>query len=191
MGFAEQNQRYVGLSGAKSIGDRGLRHCAGEASDLSCLFMGEKLLEVRDQASVDGVLLVGSVVGPFQVYRSAVGFHPIDVIYQRKAVGIGHKGCSHQSMDMDGLAPSVVPQDDLRISVPVESRPEDLSVASLRPVGAASNSIEASYTAEITDFVQFTEFGNGDATPFFDEHSVGLLAWGSHGIAPLCAHQGD
>src|SRR5437899_9485250 len=128
---AKQNQRYVGLRGAIPFGYLGLGHLSGQSPDLADLFWGEKFLEESDEASVNGVLFVAPIIGPFEVGSDAVRFNPIHVIDHREIIWVGNKRDTDEAMQQECSETSCAVQANLLVSEFVDARFEHFAIASL------------------------------------------------------------
>lgn len=186
-----ENKRHVGLRDAESFGYFGLRHRSTQHSDFRDFFSAQKLLEMGDESSVDSVLLVESVVSPFKVGRKAVRLYAVDMVDHREIGRVGNECHRNEAVDVDSFGFPLSPQADLGVSNSIDSWSEVFPVASLQSIRTHAHSINASDAAKVADFVVFTKHGDGDASPFFDEHNMGPFARSAHIIASFCGHQGD
>ena len=176
----KQDQRNVGLCTAETLGYLSLRHGPAEFPDFSDFICGQEFLETGDTADVDSMLFVKSVRSPFEVVSAGIGFHTIDMVYDREIFGIGDEGKSDQSVDIDGLKLSISVQIDLRVSNLIDARSEYLSIASLQDaMDADAFAVKASNAAETADFIEVGKRFDRNGSPFFnrdDIHEAGYLS---------------
>mgnify|MGYP001578078379 CR=1 FL=1 len=168
-----QDQRYVGLRGAEQLGYVGLLHCAAKRSDLGYFGRGKQFLEGFDEPSIDGVLLVSSVISPFKIGEDVVGFVSVDVIDEGQASGVWNESECDKAMDETSRSFSFSKQGDLHVTEFMKGRLERLSIASLRPMPCFSHPVDASDSSKVAGLVEAFEARNG--SPLFFNHDVASL----------------
>lgn len=183
-----QDQRYVGLRAAESLGYLGLDHRSFQAPDLSDLFAGQELLEAGDEAGVDGVLLVQPVIRPFEVSGRAVYLHAVDVVDHRKMGWVRDEGDCDESMDVDRPSSSISEESDLRISDLVGAGPKNFTIAPSRSARPTANPIHAAHATKIADFVEPIKVI--DTSPLLVNHQTGPFAKEAHSTVTSDVTQG-
>ena len=177
MSVSAQNQRNVCLGGSKHFGDFSLRERGADTSDFANFVASEKFLETGNEASVDRVLLVAAIIGPFKVCGNRISLVPVDVVDEWLAGWIGDKGQRNKAMDINGFAFGIGPHNDLRIARAIDAISQYLSIASLETELPLSPAINAANAAKVTDFVTSLEISDGHGSPFFTDrgnHAAGL-----------------
>lgn len=190
VGSAQQDQRNAGLRYAEKLGYCDLGHGAAEFSDCDDFLSSQKLLEQCDSTDIDGVLSVHSVCSPLKVCHDVVGFYAVKMIDDRKPARVGDERKPDESVDMDGFTFPISEKVDVPVAEFVCAGAQHLAIHSSR-LKAITDSIKAADASEVADFVVFTEFGDGDTPPFFDEHNLGPCAISAQIIASFRAHQGE
>lgn len=165
-----ENKRHVALRDAESFGYLGLRQSSTQHSDFRDFFSAQKLLEMGDETRVDSVLLVESVVSPFEIGRKAVRLYTVDMVDHREIGRIGNEGRCHEAVDADCLSVPISPQTNLQVSVPeIDARLKNLAIASLRAVRTVASSIDTTYATKIADLI---EVNDCNRSPFFRESDI-------------------
>jgi hypothetical protein len=167
----KQDQRYVGLCAAETLGYFSLAHCSSKASDLGDFFGGQELLESGDASDVDGMLFVAGVVCPFEIGDDAISFHSIDMIDHRKIGWIGYESESYESVDMYRLDTSVSVEIDVAVSQLIGAGSQNLSVYSsgFQPI---ADTVKAADTSKIAYLIKITEVFNRNRSPFFGDDGI-------------------
>jgi hypothetical protein len=179
----KQDQRYIGLCAAETLGYFSLAHSSSKASDLGYLFGGQQLLESCDASNVDGMLFVADVIYPFEIGDNIVRFDTVNMVDHRKTSWVWNESRANKSVNVDGLAFSKHEKIELAVSEFIDAMPQYLAVASLRATRPHSHSVETSYSTEIADFVEADEIRDG--SPLFiksDIHVAGCPS-GYDGLA--------
>lgn len=167
---AAQDQRHIALGGAKQISYVSLLHFPAKRSDLSYFGRGQQFLEGFDEAGVDRMLLVSSVVGPFEVGGEVVSLVSVDVIDEGESNRVWNERESDKAMDETCCSFAFSEQGDLHVAEFMKGRLEKPSIASLRPVPCFSHSVDASNSSNVADFVE--AFEAWDNSPLFFNHEA-------------------
>jgi hypothetical protein len=169
---AKQDQRDIGLGNAILLGDLALRHRSTKQPDFSDFFAGQQLLETRDTADVDSVLLIAGIAGPFEIRYDVVRFDAINVVDHRETARIWDESNANKSVNVDRFAFPISEKIELAVSKFVDAMFEDLTVASLQATRPHPHSIEASYSTEVADLVEVSEVRDRNGSQFFCESGI-------------------
>jgi hypothetical protein len=134
---------------------------------------------------------------PFEICDGVIGLDGIEVVDLGKIERIRNEGQCHKAVNEKPDSLSIVAQNNTEVflftsNISRKSGPDDLFLSSENSsVFIGSDAVNASNSTDVADFVTFTEFGDGDTPPFFDEHNMGPFARSAHIIASFSAHQGE
>ena len=170
---AQQDQRDVGLRGAETPGYFGLGHRSFQAPDFGYFGWGQQLLESLDETRVDGMLLVSSVISPFEIGEDVVGLISINMIDERKTDRVWNERECDKAMDETSRSFAFSKQGDLHVTEFMKGGLENLSIASLWPMPCFSHPIDASDSSKVAHLVKSFEARND--SPLFFNHDVASL----------------
>lgn len=168
-----QNQRDVALGCAEACSDLGLLHLAAKRPDLSYFGWGQQSLEGFDEAGVDGMLFVCSVVGPFKVSADVVGLVSINMVDEWKPNWIWNECEGDEAVHEECLSFAVSKQRDLHVAELMKGGLDGFSVTPLKAVPRFPHSVDASDISKVADFVE--AFVRGGGSPLFFNHDVASL----------------
>jgi hypothetical protein len=174
----KQDQRYVGLCAAETLGYFSLAHRSSKASDLGDFFGGQELLESCDASNVDGMLFIAGIVSPFEIGSDTISFHSVNVVDHGQIFGIWNEGESHQSVNVNRLAQPTSIKINVGISKFVDAGFKNLPVYSsgFEPI---ADTVQTSNAAEIANFVEISEVGDCDRSPFFNDSDIHVTGYPS------------
>ena len=186
-------QSYAHLEGVSN--DSSLDTGCVHSSNLENLAVTDFWFGTGVKTEPRGMFPISGRRGPFQIGHGIVDLDCVNVVDLRQIVWIGNECQRHQSMNEESEPSRSYAQHYSEISLASasrEARLDDLANPPHRfPVPVDGNAIDASNASGVANFVTFTELGDGDTPPFFDEHKVGPFARSAHFIASFSAHQGD
>lgn len=176
------------LVDANTLCDGFLASCSSHGQDALSSFFGCELDEPGDVGVIE-VLGVGS---PFKVCTNVICLDAVKVIDLGKARGVGDKSECHKTVDGDKFSiVGISGKADFEISPTVYVGPHQLSgECLLSSIPSDDYATKSANAANVANFVKLNKLGDGDTSPFFDEHRVGPFARSAHSIASFSITQG-
>lgn len=179
-----QDQRYVGLCDAEPLAYFGLGHGSSKSSYFLDFNRRQEFLEESDSSDIDSVLLVKMVGTPFEIGYDVIRFETVNMVDDRKVIGIGDERETDKSVNMDGLAFPISEKIDVSIAQFIGAGPQDFPIYPSR-FQTIADAIKAAHATEVTDLVEISEVFDRNRSPFFcedDIHSTGCPS-GEVGLA--------